>query len=279
MKSFRHGMQTASEASSQELTLNPTPDESASETSSSAPVREHPPLDKTRSAPLPGTTPVVVATGPAADHTVRKKRSRMVVPLAVLEEFSEGSSSREIWSTDDLSDPLSRDRRSSSSSQSSDVSNNAEDDASSQVERTSPRRNARSKRNTFKRTRSKQASMNGPVMTAAAAAAVAPNESCIVDLNSNAKDSNSLHNESPSRTYEELERMVLNDDEDARDDEDTAEAGDNALDEFAMLRFAEKYFNVHVIHLGYPNTITKTVNIITRKSLNVSGQHLDNVGL
>lgn len=274
MKSFRHGMQTASEASSQELTLNPTLDESASETSST-PARDHPTLHETRSAPLPGMAPVAMATGPTADHTVRKKRSRMVVPLAVLEEFSEGSSSREVWSTDDLSEPLSRDRRlSSSSSRSSDASNNAEDDASSQVDRTSPRMKARSKRNTFKRSRSKQASMNGPVTTQAS-------ESCIVDLNSNAKDSNSLHNEFPGGAYEELERMVLSDDEDARDNEDMAGAGDIAPDEFAMLRFAEKYFNVHVIHLGYPNTITKTVNIITRKSLNVSivSMHLDSYSI
>lgn len=297
---FRHGMQTASDASSQDLALNSTPDDSTPETSRRhlLPQQQY----KTQSTLLlstAGAASATAATSPPApssappsstpDHSAaRKKWSRMVVPLAVLEEFSEGSSSREVWSADELSEgPCApggggRGGRASGSSSEEDRSGSSENnaDASSMVEgSTSPTSAVRARRNTFRRSRSKQKSMNGPV-------AVTPTvhgggvggggsggDSCIVDLNSNAKDSLHSDGDSPRRTYEELQRLVISDqDSDSDDDDDGDQAGGESAqdDESAMLRFAEKYFNSHVIHIGYPNAITKTMNIVTRKSLNVS---------
>lgn len=280
MKGFRHGMQTASETSSQDLAMNSssTPDDSTPESSR----RPFHLVGKTQLHP---GTPHVTPTSTPDHNAARKKRSRMVVPLAVLEEFSEGSGSREAWSVDELSEEA-KTRGGKGGSCSSSCSSEAGDrlvesgdnmaDASSLVESSaSPAANVRARRSTFKRSRSQQKSMNGPVVAPPAVHSTA-SESCIVDLNSNAKDSGD-RSVSPRRRYEELGRLILgHDDDDGEDgyDGDCVDAvldGDATADEFAMLRFAEKYFNApHVIHVGYPNAITKTMNIVTRKSLNVS---------
>ena len=175
------------------------------------------------------------------EHTRRKSRPRIVVPLAVLEEFSEGSSSRDIWSTDDISD----DRLNQEGS--SDTEASDEEDNGKLISIKERRSNFR------KRIQSKPLSLNGPVI----------NDSCIVDMNSNAKDQH-WPEQPVVQTYEDLERTFLG--KDADDDE----SEEMLHSDCPMLGFAERYFNVHVIHTGYPNAITKTVSLVTRKSLNVS---------
>jgi hypothetical protein len=79
--------------------------------------------------------------------------------------------------------------------------------------------------------------------------------------------------------YDDLERIFAEDhaeDLDNDDDEDdlaslAANAASPTPSVFSdLIDFAEKYFNMHPVNAPYPSAITKTVNMVRRKSLSVS---------
>jgi len=92
-----------------------------------------------------------------------------------------------------------------------------------------------------------------------------PVDAVIVDMNSNDKDQKAVSS-SPSSRYKGWD-WTLDD-----DDDETAH-GDDDISNYdaddAMLEFAERYFNAHPAQFSQ-SALARTVNIVTRKSLNVS---------
>jgi len=110
--------------------------------------------------------------------------------------------------------------------------------------------------------RSRRPTTNGPV---------SPAGPVVVDLNSNDKDDG----EEAATTTSRWDRGLDDDDEDAA----AAALDEAALDEVAgydaddaMLEFAERYFNAQPAPFSH-GALARTVNIVTRKSLNVSIYH------
>ena len=97
---------------------------------------------------------------------------------------------------------------------------------------------------------------NGPVSPPPPGPGPPSHDAVVVDMNSNDKD-----DEAASR-YGGWDR-TLDDDEDVGDDIGSYDADD------AMLEFAERYFNAHPAQFSQ-SALARTVNIVTRKSLNVS---------
>jgi len=106
---------------------------------------------------------------------------------------------------------------------------------------------------------------------------------CVVDMNSNAKDRANAALQANSRAaqtaaaaanalrrYENWDPSLFDDDcytsDVTTEGDDVAETRVNP-----MLEFAEQYFNAHPSqHAGYQSALVRTVNIVTRKSPNVS---------
>jgi len=92
-----------------------------------------------------------------------------------------------------------------------------------------------------------------------------PVDGVIVDMNSNDKDQRA--SSSLSLRLDGWDRTLDDDDNDA------AALGDDDIGNYdaddAMLEFAERYFNAHPTQFSH-SAIARTVNIVTRKSLNVS---------
>jgi len=84
-------------------------------------------------------------------------------------------------------------------------------------------------------------------------------------MNSNDKDQKASSSTSLSR-YDGWDRTL-------DDDDDEVQLGDDDIGNYdaedAMLEFAERYYNAHPAQFSQ-SAIARTVNIVTRKSLNVS---------
>ena len=174
---------------------------------------------------------------PSADQTsTDPPRSPTVVasvPLAVLEEFSVGATDTE--------------------------------------EPTAPGNNtARCRRSQFsdsRRSKRLLTTSNGPVSPPPPSVPPGPGppvDAVIVDMNSNDKDQKAAPLPSWSR-YDDWDRTLDDDDELALGNDDI---GNYDADD-AMLEFAERYFNAHPAQFSQ-SALARTVNIVTRKSLNVS---------
>jgi len=154
------------------------------------------------------------------------------VPLAVLEEFNAG-----VTDTEDAPCPAG--------------------ETSAQCRRSQFSGSRRSKR--------PLATSNGPVASPPPAAPSGPGPpvdaaAVIVDMNSNDKDAAKV-DKSPTSRYDGWDRTL-------DDDNDDDDIGNYDADD-AMVEFAERYFNAHPAQFSQ-SALARTVNIVTRKSLNVS---------
>ena len=171
---------------------------------------------------------------PSADRTPTDPRSSTAVasvPLAVLEEFSVG------------------------------VTDTEEPPAAG----ASTARCRRSQFSSSRRSKRPLTTSNGPVSPPPPSVLPGPHvDAVIVDMNSNDKDQKAAS--SPSSRYNGWDRTL-------DDDDDEAGLGDDDIGNYdaddAMLEFAERYFNAHPAQFSQ-SALARTVNIVTRKSLNVS---------
>ena len=154
------------------------------------------------------------------------------VPLADLEEFSENG---EIPSTDDCASNML-----CSPSSSSDGDSPHKELAGASVTKARKRNKARKK------------AMNGPLSSV-------PHH--VVDMNGNGMTKNQRWLNKHIQSYEDLEKTFTGN--------GTSEDSDHTQGDYDMVEFGEKYFNVHVIGSAYTSALTKTVNMVRRKS-NVS---------
>ena len=255
LQCFRHSMQTASEASS------PLLDDAASRsvrvTSS---FRCHGDHVTAANSVHDGDLP-----SPSADKTPTDPRSPTVVasvPLAVLEEFSVGATDTE--DSPALGDSTARCRRSqfSSSRRSKRPLTTSNGPVSSPPPSVPPGPGPSS---TSVPPSSGHLPMLvfGPPSLPVPPGPGPPIDAVIVDMNSNDKDHRA--SSSPSSRYDGWDRTLDDDDEDTALNDDI---GNYDADD-AMLEFAERYFNAHPAQFSQ-SALARTVNIVTRKSLNVS---------
>jgi len=240
LKCFRHSMQTASEASS------PQHDDVRSARMASPSSRCHGDHVNTVTNSVQdgeGPSPSVVET------STGESRVSSSVPLAVLEEFSVGG-----------------------------VTDNEEAPVPPGGSTT-----ARCRRSQFSSSRRKKQPLttsNGPVSPPVPSVPPAgpgpPVDAVIVDMNSNDKDP-TVGTPSPTSRCDGWNRTLDDDDNDddtrafGNDDIGNYDIGNYDADD-AMLDFAERYFNAHPAQFSH-SALARTVNIVTRKSLNVSIPH------
>ena len=133
------------------------------------------------------------------------------------------------------------------------------EDAPAPAERTA--RCRRSQFSSSRRSKRPLMTSNGPVPSPPPSLPPGPGppiDAVIVDMNSNDKDQKAAS--SPSSRYDGWDRTL--------DDDDDDDIADYDADD-AMLEFAECYFNAHPVQFSQ-SALARTVNIVTRKSLNVS---------
>lgn len=192
------------------------------------------------------------------------KRHKHIVPLANLEEFSEENG---VSPVDDVRSNAVHSRTSGGSASAS-----SEGSGSSSPRRQAPSSTGR-RHGGRKRTRLKaDKALNGPVNNGG------PLDQHIVDMNGNGLPQNHKFHVHNISCYEDLEGIFAGEDRDGESEgegegkvEDCALAsGGNTDCSCDLMEFAEKYFNVHTLSTPYPAAITKTVNMVRKKSLTVS---------
>ena len=183
-------------------------------------------------------------TRPTVNGSNISNGGRIVVPLAMLEEFSSGGGG---CSIDDLDD-------------------DDDDDDSLSLE------NARSTRHT---PRDGGVKHSATITTTVSLSRLAETDDFNISSSSTARTATAAaaavgDSQRPPLTYEQLELSFIGQSDEGMEVGHSSSSNEIFPSVHPLRPFAERYFNVHLINSGYPTAISKTFSFVTRRSFVVS---------